>query len=162
METQKRYPILIWLLFIEGVRDADSKEVFNSCNHFLVDSELENGGHSVFNFAMSYFNEKLDHVFNQLKCVAKVNLAIKLVLKNTKDGTCRFFYAHENNTVMEKSKLLCTKDDKRNLTQRLQKLDNIDNCTRKRANTRKKFYQLSNVTVSAVLLKDKPIGCEDT
>ena len=92
---------------------------------------------TVFNFAMSSFhisllNDKLVYVFKELKCAAKLNLAFGFVLKNIEDGMCRYFYAHENNTVMEKSKLVCAPDDIANLKEKLQKMDIIDLCTRER------------------------------
>ena len=147
--------------------DADLKEELQACQHFLVDSELEKGRHRVFNFAMSTFdnsliNKKLDLVFKGLECAAKVNLAFGFVLKNVEDGSCRYFYAHENNTLMERSKLVCTPDDITNLKEKLQKLDIVELCTRERANTKWKFYKLTNLTVFAALLKDVPMGCKDT
>ena len=131
--------------------DADLKEEVQACQHFLVDSELEKGRHRVFNFAMStsdnsLINKKLDLVFNGLKCAANVNLAFGCVLKNFEDGLCRYFYAHENNTLLERSKLVCTPDYITNLKQKLQKMDKVDLCTRKRANTKWKFYKLTNLT----------------
>ena len=77
---------------------------------------MENGRHRVFNFAMSSFdmsllNDKLDYVFKEPKCAARVNFAFGFVLRSLEDGMCRYFYAHENNTVMERSKLVCTPDD---------------------------------------------------
>ena len=104
----------------------------------------------------------MDHAFNQLKGAAEVNLAFVFVMKNIEDGTRRYFYAHENNTVMERSKVICTQDDMDNLQVKLQKLDIFDHCTRERANTKWKFYKLSNVTVIASLLRDIPMGCKDT
>ena len=108
-----------------------------SCKHFLSDTEMENGRHRVFNFSMSSFdisllNDKLDYVFKELKCAAKVNMAFGFVLKNTEDGMCRYVYAHENNTSMEKAKLVCTQADMSNLKDKLQKMDIIDLCTRER------------------------------
>ena len=128
---------------------------------------MENGRHRVFKFAMSSFDisllkDKLDYVFKELKCAAKVNIAFGFVLKNIEDGMCRYFYAHENNTFMEKSKLVCTPDDIVNLKEKIQKMDIIDFCTRERTNTKWKFYKLTNVTVFAALLKDIPMGCKDT
>ena len=84
--------------FLEG-EDADLKEKLQANQHFLVDSELENGRHLVFNFATSTFdnsliNQKLELVFKGLKCTAKGNLAFGFVLKNVEDGSCRVFYAH--------------------------------------------------------------------
>ena len=137
--------------------DANLKEELQACQHFVVDSELEKGRHCVFNFFMSTFdnfliNQKLDLVFKRLKCAAKLNLAFGVVLKNVEDGSCRYYYAHENNTVMERSKLVCTPDDVTNLKEKLQKMDIVDLCTRERANTKWKFYKLTNLTVFAALL----------
>ena len=104
--------------------DADIKEDLHACQHFLVDSELEKGRHRVFNFAMSTFdnsliNQKLVLVFKGLQCGAKGNHAFGYVLKNVQDGSSRYFYAHENNTLMESSKLLCTADDITNLKENI-------------------------------------------
>ena len=129
---------------------------------------MENGRHRVFNFAMSSFdisllNDKLDYVFKELKCAAKFNIEVGFVLKNIERMECAdFFYAHQNNTVMEKSKLVCTPEDFVNLKEKMQKMDIIDLCTRERANTKRKFYKLTNVTVFAALLKDISMGCKDT
>ena len=38
---------------LEDINDTELKEQFNSCKQYLVDSEIEKGRHSVFNFAMS-------------------------------------------------------------------------------------------------------------
>ena len=82
--------------------------------------------------------------------------------KNVEDGTCRYFYAHENKTIMEGAKLVCTQADMTNLNERMQKMDIVDLCTRERSNTKWKFYKHTNLTVFASLLKDVPMGCKDT
>ena len=138
---------------IVGDVDGQSlREELESCKHFLTDTEMENGKHCVFNFSMSSFDisllkVKLDYVFKELKRAKKVNLAFGLVLKNVEDGSCRYFYAHENNTVMERSKLVCIQDDIANLKEKLQKMDVVDLCSRERTNTRWKCYKLTNLTV---------------
>ena len=152
---------------VGAVDDQSLREELESCKHFLTDIEMENGRHRVFNFAMSSFdvsflNDKLDYVFKELKCAAKVNPAFGFVLKNVEDGMCRYFYAHENNTIMERAKLVCTQADMTNLKERMQKMDIVDLCTRERSNTKWKFYKLTNLTVFASLLKDVPMGCKDT
>ena len=105
-------------------------------------------------------SKDLDLVFKGLNCAAKVNLAFGFVLKNVEDLSCRYFNAHENNTVLERSKLVCKPDDITNLKDNLQKKDIVDLCTRERANTKWKFYKLANLTSFAALLKDVPIGCK--
>ena len=111
---------------------------------------------------MSLLNDQLDYVFKELNCAAKVNIAFGFVLKNIGDRMCRYFYAHENNTVMERLKLVCTPDVVTNLKEKLQKLDIVDLCIRERANTKWKFFKMTNLTVFAALLKDVPMGCKDT
>ena len=149
------------------VDDQRLREELESCKHFLTDTEKENGKHGVFNFAMSSFNtsllnNKLDYVFKELKCAAKVNLAFGFVPKSIEVGMCRYFYAHENNAIMERAKFVCTESDMTNLKDRLQKMDIVDLCTRDRANTKWNFHKKTNLTIFASLLKDVPMGCKDT
>ena len=113
-------------------------------------------------FDNSLITRKLDLVFRGLNCAAKVNLAFGFVLRNVEDGSSRFFYDHENNTVLERSKLVCTPDNITNLKEKLQKIDIVDLCTRERANTKCKLYKLTNLPVFAALLKDVPMGCKDS
>ena len=136
---------------VGDVDDQSLREELESCKHFLTDTELKNGRHRVFNFAMSSFDisllsDKQDYVFKELKCAAKVNLAVGFVLKNIDDGMCRYFYAHENNTNMGRAKFVCTQADMINLNDRMQKIDIADLCTRERANTKWKLYKLTNLT----------------
>ena len=106
-------------------------------------------------------NEKLDHFFNNLKCAAKVNMASGFILKNKKDGGFRYFYAHENNTLLDRSKFVCIHYDLANLKDFLNKTDVIESCSRKRMNTKWRFYKLTNLTIFATLLKDVPIRCKN-
>ena len=62
---------------VGDVDDQSLIEELESCKNFLTDTEVENGRHRVFNFAMSSFHMsllKLDYVFKELKCATKVNL----------------------------------------------------------------------------------------
>ena len=118
------------------IDDQSLKEDLQKCKHFLVDSEMENGRHRAFNFAMEIldahtFSQKLDTVFEKLKCAVKLNVAFAFVLKNVEDGTCRYYYAHENNTMMERSKLVATKEDLVKIKNVLNNIDMIEACTKK-------------------------------
>ena len=150
-----------------AVDDQSLREELESFKHFSTETEMENGRQKEFNFAMSSFdisllNDKLEYVFKELKCAAKVNLAFGFVLKNIEDGLCRYFYAHENNTIMERAKLVCREADMTKLKVRTQKMDIVDLCTRERSNTKWKFYKLTKLTIFASLLKDVPMGCKNT
>ena len=151
---------------VGDVDDQSLREELQSCKHFLVDSEIQKGRHSVFNFAVNnltaqVIEEKLDRVLEKLKCVAKLNLALGFVLKNIEDGKFRYFYAHENNTLLEQSKLVSNKDDMAKMKEILKKTDVIESCTKERSNTKWRFFKLTNLTIFAALLKDIPMGCKD-
>ena len=126
---------------VEDVEDHRLREEVRSCQDFLVESELERVRHKVFNYAVetlteTIVNDKLDHFFNNLKCAVKVNLAFGFILKNIEDGGFRYFYAHENDTLLDRSKLVCTHDDLAKLKYFLNKTDVIESCSRERMNTK--------------------------
>ena len=151
---------------VGDVEDHRLREALRSCQHFLVDSQLERARHKVFNYAVEALNEtivngKLDHFFNNLKCAAKLNLAFGFILKNIEDGGFRYFYAHENNTLLDRSKHVCTHDDLAKLKDFLNQTDVIEPCSRERMNTKWRFYKLTKLTVFAALLKDIPMGCKN-
>ena len=153
-------------IILGDVDDQSLREELQSCKHFLVDSEMQKGRHSVFNFAVNnltaqVIEEKLDCVLDKLKCVAKLNLALGFILKNIEDGTFRYFYAHENNTLLEQSKLVSNRDDMAKLKEILKKTDVIESCTKERSNTKWRFFKLTNLTIFAALLKEIPMGCKD-
>ena len=79
---------------VGDVDDQSLREELESCKHFLTDTGMENGRHRVFNFAMlsfniSLLNDKVDHVFKELKYAAKVNIAFGFILKDIEGGMCR-------------------------------------------------------------------------
>ena len=79
---------------VGDVDDQRLREVLQSCRHFLVDSEIQKGRHSVFNFVVNnltahVIEEKLDRVLDKLKCAAKLNLALGFILKNIEDRKFR-------------------------------------------------------------------------
>ena len=91
---------------VGDVEDHRLREELRSCQHFLVDSELGRARQNVFNYSVetlneTIVNEKLAVFFNILKCAAKVNLAFGFILKNIEDGGFSYFYAHENNTLLD-------------------------------------------------------------
>ena len=53
--------------------------------------------------------KKLTLVFDSLKGAANFNEAFGYVLKNVEDGSCRYYYPHEKNTLMERSKVVLAK-----------------------------------------------------
>ena len=146
--------------------DQRLREQLQSCRHFLVDSEIQKGRYSMFNFVVNnltaqVIEEKLDRFLDKLKCVAKPNLALGFILKNIEDKKFRYFYAHENNTLLEQSKLVSSKDDMAKLEEILKKADVIESCTKEMSNTKWRFFKLTNLTIFAAILRDIQTGCKD-
>ena len=153
---------------LENEEDSDQlRDELNACQHFLTDTEMENGRHKVFNFQLSKLdpnlvNEKLNQVFEKLDCAAKINIALGFVLRNIETSEYRYFYAHENNTLFDKSILLCTKADLTTIQNKVNEQDIIEICTQERQNTKWRFKLITNVTIFAALLKNVPMGCPDS
>ena len=78
------------------------------------------------NLTAQIIEEKLDRVLDKLKCVAKHNLALGSLPRNIEDRKVRYFYAHENNTLLEQSKLVSNKDEMAKLIKILKKTDVVD------------------------------------
>ena len=151
----------------KGENGERLKEELSACQHFMVDTEMENGRHKVFNFQMSkldtkIFNVKLEEVFNKLDSVAKINIALGFVLRNIETVEYRHFYVHENKTLFEKSHLLCTKADLITIQGKIEKFDIVEQCIQERQNTKWRFKLITNVTIFAALLKNIPMGCQDS
>ena len=150
----------------DAANDKSLEKELQSCEHFLVEDEIRRGRHSVVNFVANSFRaqvieEKLDRVLDKLKCAGKLNLALGFILKNIEDGKIRYFYAHENNTLLQQSKLVSNKDDMAKWKEILKKTDVIDSCTKERSNTKWRFFKLINLTLFAASLGDIPICCRD-
>ena len=148
------------------VDDQSLREELQSCRHFLVDSEIQKGRHSVFSFAVNkltaqVIEEKLDRVLDKLKCVPKLNLALGFILKNIEDGNFRYFNAHDNNTLLEQSIFVSNKDDMAKLKEILKKTDVIESCTKERSHKKWRFFKLTNLTIFAALLREIPMGFKD-
>ena len=148
------------------VEDHRLREELRSCQHFVVDSELEKARHKSLQLCYGEPRrkscpQKTDLFFNNLKCAAKVNLAFGFILRNIEDGGFRYLHDHENNTLRDRSKLLCTRDNLAKLKHFLNKTDVIDLFRRERLSTKWSFYMLTNLTVFAALLKDVRMRCKD-
>ena len=86
-------------------------------------------------------DEKLDHFFNNLNCPVKVNLAFGFILKIVEDGGFRYFYAHENNTLLDRSKLVRTVHELTKQKDFANKTDVIESCGGDRTNTKWSFFK---------------------
>ena len=118
------------------IDDESLKEELETWKNYIVTSEMKKGRNQVFNFPRDIrdahtLNQKLDTVFEKLKSAAKLNVAPCFLLKNVEDGICQFYYAHENNTSMERSKLVATKEDLETISNVMSSAGFIEACTNK-------------------------------
>ena len=83
------------------------------------------------------------------------------MLKNIENAGFRFFYAHENNTLLDRSKLVCTRDDLTQPKYVLNKTDVFESFSRESMNTKWAHNIITNLAVFAALLKDVPMRCKN-
>ena len=103
-------------------------------------------------------NSLKKYVQQKSRCAGIIDCA-GFVLGNIELGEYRYFYAHENNTLFDKSILLCTEADLKTLQNKVNKQNIIEICTQERQNTKWRFKLITNVTIFAALLKNVPMGC---
>ena len=122
------------------IDDESAEEKLETCNHFLAESEMDDQRNKVFNFAMEVLDAhtlspSIDTVFKKLKCAAELNFAFGFVLKVVEDGSCQYYYAHENDVFMKRrSKFVMTKEDLVKIESMLSNTDVIELITKERAN----------------------------
>ena len=68
-----------------------------------------------------------------------MNLAFGFILKYIEDGGFRYFYEHENDSLLDRSKLVCTKDNLAEFEDTLAKTDVIESSSREKKNTKWRF-----------------------
>ena len=101
-------------------------------------------------------------MFDSLKCAAELNKSFGFALKNVEGRNCSYYYAHQNNTLLERCKLVATTEDLTKIKNPQNNTDIIESCSRERANIKWKFYKLTNNELFAALLEEFPVGCKDT
>ena len=134
---------------------------------FLVDSELEGARHRNFTYAVenlkeTVVNEKFDHIFDKLNSAAKAKIAFGYIMENIEDGGFIYFYAHENNNLLDRSKFVCNKEELTKPKDIFNKTDVIESWSKETIETKWRFHKLTNLAIFAFLLKDVPMGCRDT
>ena len=148
--------------------DSDSlKKELAPCKHLLDDMHAEHGRHDVFNFSLLHLdtkeiNEKLDEIFANLNCAAKINPALGFLLRNLETNDYRYYYPHERNLLLDRAFLLSKRNDLINLRNEFEKLDLIETCTQEHQNSKWRFTVITIVTVFAALLTNIPMGCTDS
>ena len=81
------------------------------------------------------------------------------MLLNIETGKYRILYAQENNTLFDKSMLLCTEADLTTTQNKVNKQDIFVVCTQERQNTKWRFQLITNVSILLALLTNLPMGC---
>ena len=138
--------------------DLNPKEELFSCQDFLLGSDLEKVKRKVSNSAVKNLQKtvvigKFDQLFNNLKSAAKMNLEFGFFLNNKGDGKFRFFFALEDNTLLDRPVFVCTKDDLTKPKQFLNESDVIELRSKEEMRTKSRFYKLKNLTNFAVVPK---------
>ena len=92
----------------EGEDGEKLKEELSGCQHFVVDTEMENGRHKVFIFQLSkldakIINEKLEEVFDS---AAKLNVAVNLFLVMSKPQSIGFT-THAKTIFCSRNRINC-------------------------------------------------------
>ena len=129
----------------------------------MVDCEFVGSRQHVFNFVStnittSLLKDKSQIISENLHYAAKANLSLEFVLRNVENGKNCYFHAHEINFILERSQLIAIKEELLDLQNFFDDLFFVELSIRERFSTKWKFLLATNMTVSAILPKNVPIG----
>ena len=96
-------------------------------------------------------NEQVEQVFNKFESAAETIIALDLVHRNVERQEYWYYYKHENDTLFEKSHLLCTEAVLITTQGKIENFDIVEQCTQERQNTRWRLKFITNVTIFAAL-----------
>ena len=154
MRRKEEQELTLQTLKVDNIYNKNLLYEIQSFKHSLVDSEIEKARLKMFKYAIETFSiktseEKLDQIFRKLNRAAKENPAVGFISENIEDGRFRYYYPHKDNTLLDRSRLVRTKDDLIKLTDIVNKTDVIESCSRERLSTKRRFYELTKLTVFA-------------
>ena len=107
-----------------------------------------------------HFEPETRHSLREAQ-VSKVECCFWFLLTNAKHWTGRCRFAHVNNTLIERSKFVATKEDLLKFKTVWSTIDVSESCTKQGAKTRLNFYTHKNVTVSAAPHRKVSMARED-
>ena len=153
----------------EFEHDQNLLEELQTVQHFLQNTKKELSRKWIYNYRLSqleqldsFIREKLDEIYRQLPCSVKLSISLGFVLSNIDDpSTYRYFYASENNPLLEHPMTISSRHDLAEIVSKIQKLDVMQKIISVRPDTKWKFYCVTNISFFSFLLKPFPLGCVD-
>ena len=136
--------------------EPGAPEELEDNKHFLVAREINTKFQKIVNFPLfeydtSVIGRKIDEVFASLTSAVKMNVSLGYLLKNMETGMFRYFYAENNNPLLELPITVATSDDLENLKTQIELVNFNESVTAARPDTKWKFYKLTNVSTISTL-----------
>ena len=104
------------------------------------------------------FDEHLDEIYNHQNNAFKVNISFGYVLRHTETRELRFFYPHQNETILPSPVTVRNRKTLRLLKDELRRTDILQKLFFQRPNTKWTLYQLSVVRYTVFHLIEFPLG----
>ena len=103
-------------------------------------------------------NSFFEAIFRDQTTCFKINVSIAFVLYSGLDDEYKFFYASNNSSIFEKTRLVRNRTDMRALVDDLHRIDMLEWAKQQRSNSRWVVHALTNVCVYVNRIPDHPIG----
>ena len=140
-------------------------EEMSSVQHFLRDSKTEMIRKIIYSFRIkeidtNVLKEKVELLYNELSCSAKVNLAFGSVLQNVhKENTFEYFYPADNNTIFPTPLFLSDLSDIAVIQNEIDRSKILESLISSRSDIKMDFPSVTNVSFIVYLLIDIPLAC---
>ena len=144
--------------------DNDFKQELSRVKHLLGYYFKEEKHQITYNFPLNESSHEkledyLDYIFERLPCAVKLNIYFGFMLRNQETDEFRYFYADKNNPLFSSPVFIRDPVHLAFLKDRVEGEDFFEYVTQQRPNTKWRYFQLTNVTFRATLVRDIPLGC---
>ena len=103
----------------------------------------------------------MDTALQQLIRASKIKPCFGYLLKYTQSNDYQFYYSSENTSSLPKLKVIGKKNEFLSLQRDVLSTDIIEKLSNWRDSTKRTFYCLTNITVTATHIPGKPIGANE-
>ena len=130
-------------------------------NH-LVASEKVSKRQAIYNIRINSVNlseliTKLEDIFLKQTKAFKINVSFSFILRNSIDGSYRFYYGSSNNSLLTQPQVIADREGFDQFVQILRDQDILESMREQRPNSKLSFYLVTNMVVKLTYL-DFTIG----
>ncbi|CAH1777342.1 unnamed protein product, partial [Owenia fusiformis] len=148
----------------DGTVDEGLRKIYKDNHHIIYSPHRRGKIIREYNFhipsgspTLDDFHKQLNEIYQEQVTSFKINLSLAIVLAHRETGQLRYFYAHNNESILQSPTLITDRSDIETIMQKLRELNLAEEIWRQRPDTKWIPYRVVNTRWSVYGL-DFPLG----